>query len=166
MLSGTNAGAAWSLQRSRTTSSGGSVLTIPGDAPASPPATTTLNTHAILLCASSLTSAAVRRWRFHVPVQEISYRYFPPGCGRSWPERPGSQWCRQACCRPPRRVEKASLMIRQVLLNSKMSLLVKTRFEIRHFWFHERAISVTISLAKIGLAPLRPPSLRGPVAAC
>ena len=43
---------------------GGGVLTIPGDAPASPPATTTLNTHAILLGASSLTSAAVRRWVF------------------------------------------------------------------------------------------------------
>ena len=110
MLSGTSAGEAWSLQRSRTTSLGGGVLTIPGDAPASPPATTTLNTHAILLGASSLTSAAVRRWRFYVPVQEISYRYFPPGCGRSWPERPGSQWCHQVCCRPPRRVEKASLM--------------------------------------------------------
>ena len=60
MLSGTSAGEAWSLQRSRTTSLGGGVLTIPGDAPASPPATTTLNTHAILLGASSLTSAAVR----------------------------------------------------------------------------------------------------------
>ena len=93
MLSGTSAGEAWSLQRSRTTSWGGGVLTIPGDAPASLPATTTLNTHAILLGASSLTSAAVRRWRFYVPVQEISYLYFPPGCGRSWPERPGSQWC-------------------------------------------------------------------------
>ena len=89
---------------------GGEVLSSPVDAPASPSANTTLNTHAIVLGASSLTSAAVRRWRFYdiVPVHTISYRYFPPGCGRSWPERPGSQWCHQVCCRPPRRVEKAS----------------------------------------------------------
>ena len=86
------------------------VLSSLGDAPANPPANTTLNTHAILLGASSLTSAGVRRWRFYVPVHKISYRYFPPGCGRSWPERPGSQWCHQVCCRPPRRVEKASLI--------------------------------------------------------
>ena len=41
---------------------GGIVLTSPGDAPASLPATTTLNTHAILLDASSLTSAALGRF--------------------------------------------------------------------------------------------------------
>jgi hypothetical protein len=89
---------------------GGVVLSSPADAPASPPANTTLNTHAILLVASSLTSAAVRRWRLYVPVHKISYRYFQPGCGRSWPERAKRQWCHQVCRRPPRRVEKASLM--------------------------------------------------------
>ena len=79
MLSGTSAGEAWSLQRSRTTSVGGGVLTVPGDAPASPPATTTLNTHAILLGASSLTLAAVRRWRFYVPVQKKFLPVLPTG---------------------------------------------------------------------------------------
>ena len=54
---------------------GGLVQTSPEDGPASLSATTTLNAHAILLGASSLTSAAVRRWHFHVPVKEISYRY-------------------------------------------------------------------------------------------
>ena len=62
MMSGTSAGAGWSLQRSRTTSLRGVVLSRPGDAPASLPATTTLNTHAILLDASSLTSAALGRF--------------------------------------------------------------------------------------------------------
>ena len=89
---------------------GGKVLSSPGDDPASPSANTTLNTHAILLGAPSLTSAAVRRWRFYVPVHKISYRYFQPGCGRSWPERAKRQWCHQVCRRPPRRVEKASTM--------------------------------------------------------
>ena len=89
---------------------GGIVPSSPGDAPASLPATTTLNTHAILLGASSLTSSAVRRWRFQVPVHKISYLYFPPGCGRSWPERAKRQWCHQVCLRPLRRVEKAPLM--------------------------------------------------------
>ena len=89
---------------------GGIALSSPGGAPASPPANTTLNTHAILLGASSLTSAGVRRWRFYVPVHKISYRYFQPGCGRSWPERAKRQWCHQVCRRPPRRVEKASLL--------------------------------------------------------
>ena len=56
---------------------GGIALSSPGDAPASLPATTSLNTCAILLGASSLTSSAVRRWRFHVPVHKISYRGFP-----------------------------------------------------------------------------------------
>ena len=41
---------------------GGVVLSSPADAPASLPATTTLNTHAILLDASSLTSAALGRF--------------------------------------------------------------------------------------------------------
>ena len=39
-----------------------------------------------------------------------SYKYFPPGCGRSWSERTKPQWCHQVCHRPPRMVEKASLM--------------------------------------------------------
>ena len=85
-------------------------LTCPEDVSASPPATATLNAHAILLGASSLTSAAVRRWRVHVPVKEISYTYIPLGCGRSWPERAERQWCHQVCPRPLGRVEEASLM--------------------------------------------------------
>ena len=49
---------------------GGVVLLSPGDALSSSPANTTLNTHAILLGASSLTSAGVRRWRFYVLVHK------------------------------------------------------------------------------------------------
>ena len=86
---------------------GGIVLSSLGDAPASPPANTTLNTHAILLGASSLTSAGVRRWRFYVPVHKISYGYFPPGCGRSWTERAKRQRCHQVCRRPLKRVAEA-----------------------------------------------------------
>ena len=88
----------------------GIVQTIPGDGPASLSATTTINTPAILLGASSLTSAAVRRWRWEVPVHKFSYLYFPPGCGRSRPERAKRQWCHQVCPRPLRRVEEASVM--------------------------------------------------------
>ena len=40
-----------------------------------------------------------------------------------------------------------------MLQNSKMSLLVKTRFEIRHFWFHERAISATNFSGKNMIGP-------------
>jgi hypothetical protein len=134
---------------------GGGVLTIPKDAPASPPATTTLNTHAILLGASSLTSAAVRRWRFHVPVQEISYLYFPPGCGRSWPERPGSQWCHQVCCRPPRRVEKASLMDSPGAPELQNVTAGQNVFgQSRIFEIPRRRLSPQIPRPKILLAPL------------
>ena len=40
----------------------------------------------------------------------FSYLYFPPGCGRSRPERAKRQWCHQVCPRPLRRVEEASVM--------------------------------------------------------
>ena len=112
---------------------GGIVQTSPEDGPASLSATTTLNAHAILLGASSLTSAAVRRWRFYVPVHKISYRYFQPGCGRSWLERAKRQWCHQVCRRPLRRVAEPSRGVSPAILKTTEPLLTKTRFSIRHF---------------------------------
>jgi hypothetical protein len=142
MLSGTSAGAAWSLQRSRATSLGGEVLSSPVDAPASPSANTTLNTHAIVLGASSLTSAAVRRWRFYVPVHKISHRYFQPGCGRSWLERAKRHWCHQVCRRPPRRVEKASLMSLPGAPELKMSTAGQNVFDPHDTFEIHPAVSV------------------------
>ena len=110
MISDAGTSAACSLQRSCTTSFWRMVLAIPDDGRVSPHAPTLLNTHAILLGDPSLTCTGISRWRWEVPVHKFSYLYFPPGCGRSRPERAKRQWCHQVCPRPLRRVEEASVM--------------------------------------------------------
>ena len=108
--SGTNAGAAWSLQRPRTTYLRGGSPVEPWRCPVQFPCQhNSQYTRYPAWCLFAYLGW-LSQMAFLCTCTQNFYRYFPPGCGRSWPERPERQWCHQVCCRPPRRVEKASLM--------------------------------------------------------